>query len=81
MPDVSLEMPMIAVQRLLDDMRLVKESQIRIERYMARSERRDAENLAMQAENRIGQADHSAQITQLAERVERIERRLELRDQ
>jgi hypothetical protein len=80
MADVSLEMPMIAVQRLLDDMRLVKEGQTRIERYMARSERRDAENLAMQAENRIGQADHSAQITQLAERVERIERRLELRD-
>jgi hypothetical protein len=80
MADVSLEMLMIAVQRALDDLRVLKESMTRVERYMARSERRDAENLAMQAESRIAHADHSAEITRLNERVERIERRLELRD-
>jgi hypothetical protein len=47
MAEASLEIIMIAVQRLLDDVRLLKEGQGRIERYMARSERRDAENLAM----------------------------------
>jgi hypothetical protein len=51
MAEPSLEMLMIAVNHLLDDSHQMKESLARAERYMARSEWRDAENLAMQPEN------------------------------
>jgi hypothetical protein len=80
MADVTLDMLMFAVSRALDDLRLLKEGMGRVEKHLARSERRDAENLAMQAESRLGHADHSAQIADLVERIERIERRLELRE-
>jgi hypothetical protein len=78
MTDVSLEMLMTMTQRLLEDMRLMKDSMVRVERFISRVERRDAENLAMHAETRIGNADHGTQLTELKQRLDRIERRLDL---
>lgn len=45
MADVSLEMLMVMLQRLLEDVRLLKDAMTRVERYVARSDRRDAETL------------------------------------
>jgi hypothetical protein len=78
MPEVTLDLLMIAVQRALDDLRLLKDAVSRVERHAARWERRDAELLAMIAEDRAVHADELDRINQLAERVDRIERRLEL---
>jgi hypothetical protein len=61
------------LHRLLEDMRMLKEGQARIERHIARAERRDANNLA-------AHADHLQSVTELRERIERIERRLDIRD-
>ena len=73
MADIDLAMVGVMLQRLLDDARLLKEGQARIERHIARAERRDADNLA-------AHADHLQSVTELRERIERIEHRLELRD-
>lgn len=78
MAEINLQMLMHMVERALDDLRLVKESQARIERYVARAERRDAEGLAMHAETRLGLADQGAAYNELKDRVERIERRLDI---
>jgi len=71
MADIDLAMIGVMLQRLLDDVRLLKDGQQRIERHIARSERRDADNLA-------AHADHLQAVTDLRERIDRIERRLDL---
>jgi hypothetical protein len=80
MAEVNLEMLQVAIFRALDELRLLREGMARVEKHLSRSERRDAENLAMRAEDRLAQADHSHQIAELGERLERVERRLELRE-